>query len=180
MPNLIGYVRIALGIAAFSFAREPASWRWFFWLYFVSYALDAVDGVAARALGQTSRLGALLDMMTDRAATAGLLAALAALYPQHAFAFTLLLMLDVVSHWAQMFASLSAGARSHKVREGGLLGGYRVLGAAREGAACLPAPSSHHQHTSPLPLSLSSWRRRRARCSRSTTAPPTRCSRCAS
>ena len=34
--------------------------------YVVSCLLDAVDGHAARALGQTSRLGAILDMVTDR------------------------------------------------------------------------------------------------------------------
>lgn len=34
--------------------------------YCVSALLDAVDGVAARALGQTSKFGAILDMVTDR------------------------------------------------------------------------------------------------------------------
>lgn len=35
-------------------------------LYTVSCLLDAVDGHAARALGQTSKFGAVLDMVTDR------------------------------------------------------------------------------------------------------------------
>jgi len=35
-------------------------------LYAVSCLLDAVDGQAARALGQTSKFGAVLDMVTDR------------------------------------------------------------------------------------------------------------------
>jgi CDP-diacylglycerol--inositol 3-phosphatidyltransferase len=35
-------------------------------LYGVSCLLDAVDGQAARALGQTSKFGAVLDMVTDR------------------------------------------------------------------------------------------------------------------
>lgn len=35
-------------------------------LYSVSCLLDAVDGQAARALGQTSKFGAVLDMVTDR------------------------------------------------------------------------------------------------------------------
>lgn len=34
--------------------------------YVVSCLLDAVDGQAARALGQTSKFGAVLDMVTDR------------------------------------------------------------------------------------------------------------------
>lgn len=113
-PNVIGYVRVAAGLAAFAAARDAGRWAEFFALYTASYALDAVDGVAARALGQTSRLGAVLDMVTDRFCTAGLLAALAALYPRAHAAFTYLLVLDVVSHWAQMYSSLVAGAGSHK------------------------------------------------------------------
>lgn len=35
-------------------------------LYFVSSILDVADGKAARALGQTSKFGAVLDMVTDR------------------------------------------------------------------------------------------------------------------
>lgn len=35
-------------------------------LYGVSCLLDAVDGYAARALNQTSKFGAVLDMVTDR------------------------------------------------------------------------------------------------------------------
>lgn len=34
--------------------------------YVVSCLLDAVDGQAARVLGQTSKFGAVLDMVTDR------------------------------------------------------------------------------------------------------------------
>ena len=34
--------------------------------YSVSCLLDAADGAAARALGQSSKFGAVLDMVTDR------------------------------------------------------------------------------------------------------------------
>lgn len=37
-------------------------------LYGLSCLLDAVDGPVARALGQTSKFGAVLDMVTDRCA----------------------------------------------------------------------------------------------------------------
>ena len=37
--------------------------------YVISCLLDAVDGMAARALGQTSKFGAVLDMVTDRYAS---------------------------------------------------------------------------------------------------------------
>ena len=36
--------------------------------YGISCLLDAADGHAARALGQTSKFGAVLDMVTDRCA----------------------------------------------------------------------------------------------------------------
>lgn len=103
VPNIIGYVRILTGAAAFYYAPDASQWSAAFWLYAVSYSLDALDGVAARALGQTSQFGAVLDMVTDRFCTAGLLAVLAALYPASAHLFLWLMMLDIVSHWAQMY-----------------------------------------------------------------------------
>jgi CDP-diacylglycerol--inositol 3-phosphatidyltransferase len=63
VPNLIGYARIISGLGAFYFSYDSKSWLTFFALYFVSYSLDALDGVAARALKQTSRFGAVLDMV---------------------------------------------------------------------------------------------------------------------
>jgi CDP-diacylglycerol--inositol 3-phosphatidyltransferase len=106
VPNLIGYVRILSGLAAFWVCRNPSSWATFFCLYAFSYGLDAVDGVAARALGQTSRLGAVLDMVTDRFCTAALLALLSCVYtsgPLPPVLFIFLMVLDVVSHWTQMY-----------------------------------------------------------------------------
>ena len=79
--NLIGYARLVLALAAFGAAFAPAgdgaALARFCYLYFASYALDAADGAAARALKQTSAFGAVLDMATDRVCTAGLLALLA-------------------------------------------------------------------------------------------------------
>jgi hypothetical protein len=116
VPNLIGYLRVGTGLAAFYYAfTDPEA---FFLLYGFSYALDAVDGVAARSLGQKSSFGAVLDMVTDRFCTAGLLAVLAALtasanFTKHpsatpagpwlGFVFLSLMVLDVVSHWVQMY-----------------------------------------------------------------------------
>jgi CDP-diacylglycerol--inositol 3-phosphatidyltransferase len=69
VPNLIGYLRVITGLAAFYVAFEPAQYATFFWLYGFSYALDAVDGVAARHLKQMSRFGAVLDMVSLVAST---------------------------------------------------------------------------------------------------------------
>lgn len=51
-----------------------------------------------------------------RLATAGLLATLGALHPRWHFGFLALLMLDVFSHWFQMYAALMSGSATHKAR----------------------------------------------------------------
>lgn len=51
-----------------------------------------------------------------RLATAGLLATLGVLHPRWHFAFLALLMLDVFSHWFQMYAALVSGSATHKAR----------------------------------------------------------------
>jgi cardiolipin synthase (CMP-forming) len=68
LPNLIGYVRIALlGVfAAVAFSsddgREPLATV----CYAIAAASDYLDGMVARATGQYSRLGALMDPLIDR------------------------------------------------------------------------------------------------------------------
>lgn len=120
VPNIIGYVRVLLAVASFVYIEQPGR---FLPLYGLSCLLDVADGYAARQLGQSSRLGAVLDMVTDRSTTAGLLCHLVLLYPQGRLAFQLLLALDLVSHYAHIYASLTAGATSHKIvgREGNVL-----------------------------------------------------------
>lgn len=60
----IGYTRVIM--AGFSLHYMSSHPIWCTTLYVVSCLLDAVDGQAARALGQTSKFGAVLDMVTDR------------------------------------------------------------------------------------------------------------------
>ena len=52
-----------------------------------------------------SNFGAVLDMITDRCSTAGLLFILSHLYPEYLFVFLALLMLDFSSHWVHMYSS---------------------------------------------------------------------------
>lgn len=113
VPNLIGYARVATAIAAYYYCLSNPTW--FLALYAVSFVADAADGMAARALGQCSRFGAILDMITDRAATCGLLVLLATLLGPHtAFPAALLVGLDITSHMARMYSSLALGDESHK------------------------------------------------------------------
>ena len=79
-----------------------------------SFVCDELDGRFARLLGQSSNFGAVLDMVTDRLATACLLALLCALYPSHLPLPLFLLALDIASHWAQVAATAAAGSASHK------------------------------------------------------------------
>ncbi|KAI9065162.1 phosphatidylinositol synthase [Trametes sanguinea] len=82
VPNLIGYSRIIL--AALSLHYMSYHPKYCTVLYCISCLLDAFDGHAARALGQASKFGAVLDMVTDR------------------------------SHYMHMNSSLVTGSKSHK------------------------------------------------------------------
>ncbi|XP_068027326.1 LOW QUALITY PROTEIN: CDP-diacylglycerol--inositol 3-phosphatidyltransferase [Melanerpes formicivorus] len=112
VPNIIGYARILL--AAIAFYLLPGQPGVAMSCYGLSALLDAVDGHMARLLDQGSRLGAMLDMLTDRLATACLLVNLAVLYPGAASLFQLSLAVDLASHWLHMHCATLQGGRSHK------------------------------------------------------------------
>ena len=111
-PNVIGYFRVAFLIASLFFLQKGP--EVFVVLYAVSYILDCVDGPVARAMGQTSKFGAVFDMVTDRSSTALLLATSAGCYPLFAPIFLSLILLDISAHWMQMYSSLVSGKTSHK------------------------------------------------------------------
>ncbi|RDB21505.1 CDP-diacylglycerol--inositol 3-phosphatidyltransferase [Hypsizygus marmoreus] len=113
VPNLIGYTRVLLaGLSLHFMTYHP---KYCTLAYVVSCLLDAVDGQAARALNQTSKFGAVLDMVTDRCTTSCLLCYLASAYPSYAILFQALIALDFSSHYMHMYSSLLTGARSHKL-----------------------------------------------------------------
>ncbi|XP_029914400.1 CDP-diacylglycerol--inositol 3-phosphatidyltransferase [Myripristis murdjan] len=112
VPNLIGYARIVL--ALLSFYLMPCCPLPAVFCYLLSALLDAFDGHAARALNQSTKFGAMLDMLTDRCATMCLLVNLSLLYPSYTFLFQLSMTLDVASHWLHLHSSMMKGAASHK------------------------------------------------------------------
>ncbi|OCF36219.1 CDP-diacylglycerol-inositol 3-phosphatidyltransferase [Kwoniella heveanensis BCC8398] len=112
VPNLIGYTRVITAAAALYYI--PSHPKACTALYATSALLDAVDGQAARALGQTSKFGAVLDMVTDRCATACLLTFLTRAYPDWSLMFMFLITLDFSSHYIHMYSSLTTGSASHK------------------------------------------------------------------
>ncbi|KAE8361167.1 hypothetical protein BDV27DRAFT_133418 [Aspergillus caelatus] len=85
-------------------------------LYSVSCILDALDGAVARRLGQSTRFGAVLDMITDRCTTNCLLVFLASAFPRWSIIFQGLISLDYSSHYIHMYATLAMGGnrQSHK------------------------------------------------------------------
>mmetsp|Transcript_20156 Transcript_20156/g.51117 ORF Transcript_20156/g.51117 Transcript_20156/m.51117 type:complete len:218 (-) Transcript_20156:287-940(-) len=110
-PNIVGYIRVVLTCVSFALFRQPTI---FSILYAISFLLDALDGQLARSFNQCSKFGAVLDMVTDRFSTAGLVTILALLLPEQAIWFMLLNVLDFRSHWLRMYSSLLQGNASHK------------------------------------------------------------------
>lgn len=114
VPNLIGYARLVLlfGFYMLAFVR----WRLAAVCYVLSFAGDLFDGYFARKLGQSSSFGYVLDMVTDRIATAGLLSVLGALRPDSLWLFGSLQGLDLASHWFHMYSTMTTGGH-HKSAE---------------------------------------------------------------
>lgn len=113
-PNIIGYVRIVLAIASLYYM--PLHPRTCSLLYSVSCLLDALDGYAARYYNQSTRFGAVLDMVTDRCTTSCLLVFLSSAFPRWAIVFQSLISIDFASHYMHMYATLAMGGSdtSHK------------------------------------------------------------------
>ncbi|KAH7021116.1 CDP-alcohol phosphatidyltransferase [Microdochium trichocladiopsis] len=113
-PNIIGYVRIVLAIASLYYM--PLHPRTCSMLYSVSCLLDALDGYAARYYNQSTKFGAVLDMVTDRCTTSCLLVFLSSAFPRWAIVFQSLISLDFASHYMHMYATLAMGGSetSHK------------------------------------------------------------------
>ncbi|PNW77040.1 hypothetical protein CHLRE_10g419800v5 [Chlamydomonas reinhardtii] len=112
VPNLIGYARVAAALYAFAVAfTSPFQCVA---AYFLSFVCDELDGRFARMFNQTSTFGAVLDMVTDRLATTGLLLLLCMVYPAMHVVCVSLIFLDIFSHWFQMYSTLAAGSATHK------------------------------------------------------------------
>lgn len=112
IPNIIGYLRIILlGLSCYYIIDQH---RLGMALYIISNSLDAIDGLAARLFHQTSILGTMLDMLTDRMSTMCLLITLSHIYVEYFRIIMLLLVIDITSHWLHFFAAKLQGKESHK------------------------------------------------------------------
>ena len=114
IPNLIGYSRFGALIGSLYFAMDDQRWYWFLFWYMVSMGLDAFDGKAARMFDQSSRYGAALDMVCDRAACSTMYMVLSIVIPTWSFAFFMCFLLDTGSHWLQFQSTAIMKSESHK------------------------------------------------------------------
>jgi cardiolipin synthase len=75
LPNLITAARLALvPVVVWAIARE--AWGTAFLLFALAGISDGIDGFLARRYGLTSRLGAILDPLADKALMLGVLVSL--------------------------------------------------------------------------------------------------------
>lgn len=109
-----GYLRVVLAITSLYYM--PLHPRTCSLLYSLSCLLDALDGWAARKFEQSTRFGAVLDMITDRCTTSCLLVFLATAFPRWSIFFQGLISLDFASHYIHMYATFAMGgaSQSHK------------------------------------------------------------------
>ncbi|ODV60504.1 CDP-diacylglycerol--inositol 3-phosphatidyltransferase [Ascoidea rubescens DSM 1968] len=112
IPNLIGYSRVFSAILSLFLMKNHPIYCTI--VYSISCLLDAGDGFAARKYNQTSRFGAVLDMVTDRCTTSALICYLCNALPQFMIFFQLLTSLDLASHYMHMYATVISGGSSHK------------------------------------------------------------------
>jgi CDP-diacylglycerol--inositol 3-phosphatidyltransferase len=120
VPNLIGYFRILCTLSSFVLMLHmDQHWLIAIILYILSFAGDLFDGMVARKLNQTSTYGSLLDMITDRCSNLGLLYVLGVIQEPYRLLYLMLIILDISSHWCQMFSSMDSGHhKSKKSNEG--------------------------------------------------------------
>ncbi|XP_014270243.1 CDP-diacylglycerol--inositol 3-phosphatidyltransferase [Halyomorpha halys] len=115
IPNLIGYARIILALISFYFM--PFNYIVAVSCYVISALLDAVDGHAARHYNQSTKFGAMLDQLTDRCGTTGLLITLSNFYPKYMFFFQISVTIDIACHWLYLHSQQLRGRSSHKFQD---------------------------------------------------------------
>lgn len=135
LPNIIGYLRIVCTITSFMImisivdTAATTSFNYYGWriailLYIGSFVGDLFDGMVARAYNQCSIYGSVLDMITDRCSTTGLLYVLSCEYNattignnsvQYRLLFLFLLLLDISSHWCQMYSSIQVSNSNNSI-----------------------------------------------------------------
>ncbi|HEX2145742.1 MAG TPA: CDP-alcohol phosphatidyltransferase family protein [Glycomyces sp.] len=92
VPNVVTLVRTVVSMALAVPAITEASVRLAVAAYLVYWVGDILDGLLARRLGQETRVGAVFDILSDRACTSLCVAALLVLRPDMALPLTIFLV----------------------------------------------------------------------------------------
>lgn len=112
--NIIDYLRfILLIIGIFYSFTHPLL---FVSLYFISFILDLFDGLVARYFNQCSLFGSSLDMIIDRISTSSFLVILSHLYKERTIIYILLMVLDISSHWLQVYSSILELSKNKNIK----------------------------------------------------------------
>ena len=112
LPYLLGYLRMLLALISFWFMASSPCIATF--LYTLSMTIDMVDGLESRLARQVTRLGGMMDTLTDMGSTVGLLATLATLYPSHLLGLQVWMVVSLASHWLHLHTSLLQGLPTHR------------------------------------------------------------------
>lgn len=115
-PNLIGYARLVLLFIAMFCSETP-----FIVLYLASVSLDYFDGMVAREFGEESKLGACLDMITDRISTTVLCIKIIAKKPYYIKRCMIYIFVDLLSHFLQFTSMIYVGVYHKSFEDNRLL-----------------------------------------------------------
>jgi CDP-diacylglycerol--glycerol-3-phosphate 3-phosphatidyltransferase len=117
-PNAVTLVAVAgSALVGALVATHPDGPRWWLllpaWL-FVRMALNAIDGMMARELQQTSRLGLVLNEVGDVVADTVLFLPLAVLWPAAAWSVTWFTIAAILSEFCGVLGVVLGGARQYQ------------------------------------------------------------------
>ena len=111
-PNRVDYLRLAcLLIGLYLTLHYPLTGLA---LVVFSCLLDALDGLLARRLNQSSILGSALDFAIDRMTLGGMVILMVMINPHWWYFWLLILLLDSGSHFMHLYASLPQSINNHK------------------------------------------------------------------
>lgn len=111
-PNRIDYMRFILLI--FGMCISTTYPMTCLIMIILSCLLDALDGILARKLNQSSVLGSALDFAIDRMTLAAIMILLMHIQPQYWLFWLFILLLDSGSHFLHLYASLPQSHLNHK------------------------------------------------------------------
>ena len=113
VPNMMDVFRYALSVCSLFYCYNENKYKYIIF-YALSILLDAFDGMAARYLNQTSRVGCCMDMVCDRVSVSFMYLMMARVYPAFEPLLIFSFVVDFASHYMQFISNAMMKTRSHK------------------------------------------------------------------